>query len=233
MVAKHPVDTEACDCIAEPVEEDRFFGRAVVHEGEQRVDGCWPERAPAYLAALASELYVAEVVGNEVEVADPQRRCFGHASAGVVKEQQERMIAPALPGATVGSGEDGIHLGLVHIGEFVSSKPLERNGPYLAAPCDMFRAAFGDEARHRMNGGEPLVACANRTSSVLFEMIEEAAQKLVRQIEDIETIHRLVLLGGGIGHQQRECVAITALRVPAQVAFLDQMIEKEALDPWT
>jgi hypothetical protein len=63
MVAKHPVDTVACDCIAEPVEEDRFFGRAVVHEGEQRVDGCWPERAPAYLAALASELYVARWLG--------------------------------------------------------------------------------------------------------------------------------------------------------------------------
>ena len=137
MVAQHPVDTVACDCIAEPVEEDRFVGRAVAHEGEQRVDGCWPERAPAYLAALASELYVAKVVGNEVEIADPQRRCFGDASAGVVKEQQERMIAPALPCATVGSGEDGIYLGLVHIGEFVPREPLERNGPYLAAPSDM------------------------------------------------------------------------------------------------
>src|ERR1039458_8519722 len=124
MVAKHPVDTVTCDCIAEPVEEDRFVGRAVAYEGEQRVDGCRPERAPAYLAALASELYVAEVVGNEVEIADPQRRCFGDASAGVVKEQQERMIAPALLGAAIGSGEHCVHLRLVHIGEFVAVNRL-------------------------------------------------------------------------------------------------------------
>jgi hypothetical protein len=143
------------------------------------------------------------------------------------------MIAPALTGAKVGSGEDGIHLGLVHIGEFVPSEPFEWNGTYLAAPCNMFRAAFGDEARHRMNGGEPLVACADGAFSVLFEMIEEAAQKLARQVKDIETIHRLVLLGRSIGQQQLERVAIAALRVPAQVAFLDQMIEEEAFDQWT
>ena len=217
MVAKHPVDAVTCDCIAEPVEEDRFVGRAVAYEGEQRVDGCRPERAPAYLAALASELYVAEVVGNEVESADPQRRCFGDASAGVVKEQQERMIAPALLGAAIGSGEHCVHLRLVHIGEFVAGEPLERNGAYLAAPGDMFRAAFGDESCHRVDGGEPLVAGANGASSALFKMIEEAAQHLARQVEDIKTIHRLALLGGGMGHQQRECVAIAALRVPAQV----------------
>ena len=222
-----------CDRIAEPVEEDRLVGRTVAHEGEQRVDGRRPERAPAYLATLASELHVAELVGTQVQIADQQRRGFGDASAGVVKEQQERMIAPALPGAAVGSGEDGIHLGLVHIGEFVPRESLEGNGSYLAAPSDMFRAAFGDESCHRVNCSETLVAGADGASSALFEMIEEAAQHLARQVEDIEPIHRLVLLGGGIGHQQRECVAIAALRVPAQVAFLDQMIEEEALDPWT
>ena len=63
-------------------------------------------------------------------------------------------------------------------------------------------------------------------------MIEEAAQHVARQVEDIETIHWLVPLGGGIGHQKCEGVAMASLRVPAQVAFFDQMIEEEALDPW-
>ena len=84
-----------------------------------------------------------------------------------------------------------------------------------------------------MNGSKPLVAGADAASSALLEMFEEAAQYVARQVEDIEAIHRLVPLGGDMGHQQRECVAIAALRVPAQVAFLDQMIEEEALDPWT
>ena len=38
------------------------------------------------------------------------------------------MIAQALPGAAVGSGEDGIHLGLVQIGEFVAVESLEGHG---------------------------------------------------------------------------------------------------------
>src|SRR5580692_11689358 len=62
-------------------------------------------------------------------------------------------------------------------------------------------------------------------------MIEEAAQHLARQVEDVETIHWLALLGGDIGQEQRERVSIAALGVPAQVAFLDQMIEEETLDP--
>jgi hypothetical protein len=64
-------------------------------------------------------------------------------------------------------------------------------------------------------------------------MFEEAAQYIARQVEDIETIHWLVPLGCGIGHQQRQRIAIASLRVPAEVAFLDQMIEEESLDPWT
>ena len=71
------------------------------------------------LRPLPLQLHVAELVGTQVQVADQQRRGFGDASTGVVKEQQERMIAPALLGAAVGSGEDGIHLRLVHIGELV------------------------------------------------------------------------------------------------------------------
>jgi hypothetical protein len=77
-----------------------------------------------------------------------------------------------------------------------------------------------------------LVAGSDGASPALFEMFEEAAQHVARQVEDIETIYRLVPLSGGIRHKQRERVAIAALRVPAQVAFLDQMIEEEALDPW-
>jgi hypothetical protein len=96
----------------------------------------------------------------------------------------------------------------------------------------MFGAAFGDEARHRVNSRETLVAGADGASPALFEMFEEAAQHVARQVEDIETIYRLVPLSGGIRQQQRERVAIASLRVPAQVAFLDEMIEEEALDPW-
>lgn len=104
------------------------------------------------------------------------------------------MISPALLGAAVRSGQDGIHLRLVQIGEFVPCESLEWDGSYLAAPGNMFGTAFGDESRHRVNGRETLVAGADGASSVLFEMIEEASQHLTRHVRDIEPIHRPVPL---------------------------------------
>jgi hypothetical protein len=142
------------------------------------------------------------------------------------------MVAPPLLVAAVGRGEDGIHLRLIHIRELVPRESLERNSSYLAAPCDMLRAAFGDEARRHVNGCETLVACAVGASSVLFEMIEEASQSLTRKVGGIESIHRLLPLSSGIGHQQPERVAIASLRVAVKVAFLDQMVEEKTLDPW-
>jgi hypothetical protein len=60
----------ACDRIAEPVEENWLVCGAVTHKREERVDGSGPEWAAAYLAALASELHVAELVGTEIQVTD-------------------------------------------------------------------------------------------------------------------------------------------------------------------
>ena len=125
MVAEHPVDAVACDRIAEPVEEDGLVGRTVAHKRAERVDSRRPKWAAAYLAALASELHVAKLVGTQVQIGDQQRRGLGDASPGVVEEQQERMIAAPLLGAAVGSREDSIHLWLVHIGEFVPCESLE------------------------------------------------------------------------------------------------------------
>ena len=70
MIAEHPVNPVTCNRIPKPVEEDGLVGRAVAHECEQCVDGGRPERAAAYFAALASQLYVAELVGTQVEISD-------------------------------------------------------------------------------------------------------------------------------------------------------------------
>src|SRR5271156_6481394 len=86
MVAKHPVDAVACDRIAEPGEEDGLVGRTVAHKREERVDSRRPKWAASYLAALASELHVAKLVGTHVQIANQHRRGLGDASAGVVEE---------------------------------------------------------------------------------------------------------------------------------------------------
>jgi hypothetical protein len=62
-------------------------------------------------------------------------------------------------------------------------------------------------------------------------MIEEAAHHVVRQIEDIEPIDWRLFLGAGKRQKKSKCVSIASLCVPAQVAFLYQVIEEEALHP--
>ena len=83
-----------------------------------------------------------------------------------------------------------------------------------------------------MDSGEPLVAGADGASTALFQVIEEATQHVARQVEDIELVDGLLLLCAGIWQQKSECVSIASLRVPAQVAFRNQVIEKKALHPW-
>ena len=70
MVAEHPVNAVTCDRIPKPVQKDGLVGRPVANKGEQCVDGRRPERAPSNLASLTSQLYVAELVGTQVQVGD-------------------------------------------------------------------------------------------------------------------------------------------------------------------
>ena len=93
MAAQHPVDAVACDGLPESVEENGVIGRAVASEVKQHVDGRRPERTTAHLAALASELCVADLVGTQVQISDQKRGSFGGARAGIIKEEQQRMIA--------------------------------------------------------------------------------------------------------------------------------------------
>ena len=97
----------------------------------------------------------------------------------------------------------------------------------------MFRASLCDEAGHSMDGSEALVSGTDGTFAFLFEMIEKAAQHITRQVEDLKTIDVRLLPGACIGQQERKCIAVTALCVPAEAAFRDQMIKEEALYPRT
>ena len=106
------------------------------------------------------------------------------------------MIVNASFLVAIGSGQQCVHLRQIQIGQFVAGESLEGNAAYLAAPCDVFRASFGDEASHRMHGGEPLVPCANGTSALLLNMVEEAAQTCLK-IEDVQAVHRCLLLCAG------------------------------------
>jgi hypothetical protein len=90
------------------------------------------------------------------------------------------MITHPLFRATIGSSQESVHLRLIQVRQFVPSEPLERERPYLSTPCDVFGTALTDKASHCMDCGEPLVACADGASAVLFQVIEETTQNVAR-----------------------------------------------------
>jgi hypothetical protein len=89
---------------------------------------------------------------GQIEVADGQRRDFGRAGTGVIEEEEDRVVAETLPGRTVGCVEYRIHLGFFEVAHGLAHCLLEGNPTDLAAPREMFRAAFADVAGKRVDG---------------------------------------------------------------------------------
>jgi hypothetical protein len=54
------------DCLAKAVKEYQFIRRTFADEGEQCGRSGGPERTATYFAALAPELYIADLVGTQV-----------------------------------------------------------------------------------------------------------------------------------------------------------------------
>jgi hypothetical protein len=57
------------------------------------LEGCGPERATTLLIPFTRD---PNGFGVPVDVADAEGSCLAGASAGVVKEQKQRMVAPSL-----------------------------------------------------------------------------------------------------------------------------------------
>ena len=55
-----------------------------------------------------------------------------------------------------------------------------------------------------MNCGKPLVARADGASTVLLQVIEESAQNVARQVEDLELVDGLLAQCAGVWQQKSE-----------------------------
>ena len=85
------------------------------------------------------------------------------------------MVASAQGGVAIGRGEQCIHLRLFQVGEFGAVKALERHGANRGAPCNVLRAVFGNEAGHRVDSGQTLVAGTDRAAALTFQGDRESA----------------------------------------------------------
>ncbi len=140
----------AGDRTAVDIEEDRRFPGAVEPRFEQlaqHLGGAGPQRAGADLAALAVEAHGAGV-GSKIDHGDPGG--LGGARTGVVEEQQQRVVAPALGTGPVGNAEHGVDFVLVEVCHGRRRGTARRNGLDGRRVLDEFRSLPGDEPVQRV-----------------------------------------------------------------------------------
>src|SRR5581483_11935895 len=102
---------------------------------------------------------------------------------------------------------------LVEIGYFTSATPLKWNGSNAPCPLNVLRAAFGNESRHGMDGGQSLIASAYRTIPFRFQVIEETPQNIRRKIANGKHVNGRPLLLACEWQEQDQSIAITSLSV--------------------
>jgi hypothetical protein len=166
-----------------------------------------------------------------MKIADADVCCFIGAGSGIVQEQQERVVATPLRGATVGCREQGIHLRLVEVGNWSLSGSFEGNRPKLSAPFDTLGTTLADEMGQHMDHGQSLVARRHAAAARLLQALKELSHTFSADVIEVELINRFMDFAGDEGDKEGQRIAVAALRVACQVAFAHQMLKEKAPDP--
>jgi DNA-directed RNA polymerase specialized sigma24 family protein len=116
-----------------------------------------PQWTMPCLAAFADQTHGARSIGPDIEIADRRRGGLAGAGAGVVEEQQEAVIAPAVLDGTVRHRQQRVHLRFVEIAETGAVVSFEGHRPNLAAPGNQLWTSLADEGGQGGGG-----ATANR-----------------------------------------------------------------------
>jgi len=153
------VNAEAGHWLTANVAEDQFVSRAIEACAEQlakNLRGVRPQRTCAGLATLPEEAH--RRCGVERDGADGEFGSFGGASAGVVEEQEQSVIALALRASAIGHCEQRIDLGFLQVGHGGCRRSAQWDGVDLSSVLDELRHLAGDEAEERVDGCEALIA---------------------------------------------------------------------------
>src|ERR1700760_2659195 len=102
------------------------------------------------------------------------------------------MVAPTLRCSPVRSRQQGVDLRFFEIGNDSLHGLLERNRADLPGPSDMHQTVLADESCQGTDGSEALVAGGNTAMTGCLEVCEKEPDELSRDVDDRETVDRLV-----------------------------------------
>jgi hypothetical protein len=166
-----------------------------------------------------------------LDVLDRDEGSLTGPRSGVIEEHQQRMVAAANGTTAIRFLNQRVDFGFVEVTKPGSVKPLEGNGAHAGTPGNVLRRALGDESREGVDRRQTLIARSDAALALLFHVGEEEADAIGREVFDAKFIHRLSYLAGNEGHQLAKRITIAVLCVARQIAFGNQMFNKEATDP--
>jgi hypothetical protein len=179
------------------------------------------------LASLAARENVR--AGGEAHVADAQADEFGYSEPGLDRNQKERVVATAEPGAAVRRAEQRLDLLEVEVADVVSLVAFGRDRHHPADRLKVLGVSERGVPVERVDRRQPVVASPRAAAAVDLEVVEECADQRRVEIVDVQLAGRFPGLFGSEREQQPECVAVRANRVRACVELGDQALAEKRL----
>ncbi len=202
-------------------------GAELGEPGPHDLDGLGGERGGPVLAALAVAADVR--AGPEVDVLAGQAGEFRYPQPGLDVEQEQGVIAAAVPGPAAGGGDQGV--GLLG-GQVADDRPLappRRDRQDLADHGGVLRSPGGGVLEQGVDCGQAGVAGGASVPPLLFEVLQELPDERGVQVGEAEGAGRLAGLALGEGEQEPAGVTVGGDRVRAGLLLPGQPVGEEAL----
>ena len=189
---------------------------------EDRPDGRDQRRSPR-LASLADGVHVG--AGPERDVLAVQGDQFGDPQAGLDREREHRVVAPAGPGGLVAGGEQRVDLGIGEVGQEVALGAFGWDREHPGDRVGVLGVMQREVGEQRVDRGEPVVARRDRVARSVCEVVEERGDQ--RRVELGRCPARSAACRCGLvakPQQQLEGVAVGGDRVRARASLVDQPV---------
>ena len=180
---------------------------------EHRLDG-WDQRRSPRFASLADGVDVG--AGAERDVLAVQGDQFGDPQAGLDRQREHRVIAPAGPGGLVAGCQERVDFGVGEVGQKVPLRPFGGDREHAGDRVGVFGVVQREVGEQRVDRREPVVAGLGRVAAICLEVIQERGDQRRVEIGDVQRAWRSAGLVGREAQQQLEGVPVGGDRVRAR-----------------
>lgn len=187
-----------------------------------------PYRHEPFLAALAPQTDLPW--RHQLQITPQQAGHLADPRAAIVEKKQQRMIAPALTGPSIGGLDDGPNIMSFKVVGRSKSRPFRWQRQHLCVTERVVKVVAQKVFEEAAQRGTAAVARGGGIGPCGLEMIQKRSDHIGVEIVQPERGDLAVLTLGHEQQQQLERIAIGADRVRARAALAGQIVGEKGLD---